>query len=72
MKCPVCGSVKTLVVSTHDDSSKKYETIRRKRCLSCGHRWYAATPFAVVLDSVAWTGTGKRQTCSSNIYQEVV
>lgn len=37
MKCPECGSVKSMVYDTrkYQDSMR----IRKRQCIKCGHKW---------------------------------
>ena len=36
MKCPMCGSDNTVTVDSRSNSDN---IIRRKKCLTCNHRW---------------------------------
>ena len=42
MKCPKCGSFRVHVVTTKKTVDGPYETVRRRHCNSCDHRWYTA------------------------------
>jgi len=57
MNCPKCESRLTKVVFTKSDATGKYACIRRHVCGVCEHRWYAAQPQAIVLQSVIFPGT---------------
>lgn len=39
-RCLKCGAQESGVVTAHTDESGV--TIRRRKCLQCGHRWYTA------------------------------
>lgn len=36
MKCPMCGSDN---ITTVDSRSDDDNTVRRKKCIACNHRW---------------------------------
>ena len=36
MKCPMCGSDN---ITTVDSRSDHDNTVRRKKCIACNHRW---------------------------------
>ena len=59
MKCPACGSFNCRVVTTKRTTDGPYETVRRRRCVSCDHRWYTAQHPEVLIDPYAltWVGT---------------
>jgi len=58
MKCPACGSFNCRVVSTKRVVEGPYEVVRRRRCVTCDHRWYTAQEPEVNIGYISWAGTG--------------
>lgn len=53
--CPECNALITQVVVTKQNRSKG-ETIRRRRCEFCGHRFYTLQPNEQIVTNVVWRG----------------
>ena len=58
MKCPACGSFNCRVVTTKRTTEGPYEVVRRRRCVTCDHRWYTAQHAEVEItsDEMTWVG----------------
>ena len=58
MKCPACGSFRCRVVTTKRTTEGPYEVVRRRRCVTCDHRWYTAQHAEVEItsDEMTWVG----------------
>ena len=58
MKCPKCGSFNCRVVTTKRTTEGPYEVVRRRRCVSCDHRWYTAQLAEIEInsDEMVWAG----------------
>ena len=57
--CPKCGCRRTKVVLVRDAIDLQYDTIRRRRCLECDHRWWTGQKFETVIKSVVWAQRGQ-------------
>ena len=57
--CPVCGCTKTKCVLVKDTIDLRFDTIRRRKCTECGHRWWTAQKFETVVKSVVWAERGQ-------------
>lgn len=62
MQCPKCGAPKDSGRVVMTQPSDTGETVRRRRCLECGHRWYTMQLPEQVLPSYAiqWPKSIKR------------
>ena len=58
-QCPNCGRRQSRVILTCDAINGQFDTIRRRHCQNCDHRWYTGQVREVVLDAVEWTDNGK-------------
>lgn len=60
MQCPKpeCGSFNCRVVTTKQTTGGPYQVVRRRRCVSCGHRWYTAqqAEIEITSDQMVWAG----------------
>lgn len=53
--CPECGSQNSRVVLTKPVKNDRFAVIRRRRCVTCGHRWYTAQAPEVYISGVNWS-----------------
>ena len=58
--CPVCGEVKSYVISTKPVENGPYALIRYRRCASCDFKWYVGQGPEVLLESVKWNGRDRK------------
>ena len=58
MKCPACGSFHCRVVTTKRTTEGPYAYVRRRRCVTCNHRWYTAqhAEIEITSDEMIWVG----------------
>ena len=59
LPCPVCGHEKSKVISTKPVETGPFHLVRRRRCISCGFKWYVGQGPEVMVEKVNWVRNGE-------------